>query len=170
MSTAADTGVREAAAGPADAIGAPDVPAGSTADHAEPAPRRPDAAQLAEATTALMNAAAKAINKSAEALENSSRWTLLFIAFLAGVGLAVAPCVLIWTHGDLAATAPEYVVTSLSGGALALAGLVGLIVSDRGAHQAATDLQEQSASLLAKFQEQIATGSGGPPPAAQRRA
>jgi thiol:disulfide interchange protein len=153
MSTAAGTGVQEAAAGPADATSAPAVLAGSTApataDHAKPAPSRPDAAQIAEATTALMNAAAKAINKSAEALENSSRWTLLFITFLAGVGLAVAPCVLIWTRGDLAATAPEYVVTSLSGGVVALAGLVGLIVSDRGAHKAAADLQEQSTSLLA---------------------
>ena len=126
---------------------------------------RLDAAKMAEATAALMEAATKALQKSSDFLEKSSRWTLLFCAVVFGLALAVAPLVLIWGKGDLAATAPEYLVTSLIGGIIALAGLVGLIVSDRGTLTAVAAVQETSGDVVAALRERNRTTYDSPAPA-----
>ncbi len=147
-----------------DGAGAPATTAGPNAEDRAAQTQgtldRQDAAKMAEATAALMEAATKALQKSSEFLEKSSRWTLLFCAVLFGLALAVAPLILIWGKGDLAATAPEYLATSLIGGMIALVGLVGLIVSERGALTAVAAVQETSGDVVAALRERNRTTYG----------
>ncbi len=65
-------------------------------------------------------------------------YSLVFIGF----AMAVLPFLLTWIRGRFAITTPEYLATSLIGGALAVAGLVGIMASDRGRQNAAEALLE----------------------------
>jgi hypothetical protein len=97
--------------------------------------------KLAETTTQLTQTTLRT-------LERSSRWTLLFIGALFGCLIIAAPYALIIAKGSSAETTPEYLVTSLAGGVIVVAGLVGIIASDRGTRNAVETIHEKSVDIL----------------------
>jgi hypothetical protein len=99
--------------------------------------RREAAQKLADSVMDLGNATLATIEKS-------SRWTLLSIAAVLGFLMIVAPYALLIIKGRFAETTPEYLVTSLSGSVVVVAGLAGIIMSDRGTREAVKEVQKDA--------------------------
>jgi hypothetical protein len=101
-----------------------------------------------EAAQKLADSAAQLSKDMLAGIDKSSRWTLLSIATMFGFLMAVAPYALLVFKGRFAETTPEYLVTSLSGGAVAIAGLIGIVISDRGATQAAKEFHKDAVEAM----------------------
>lgn len=81
-------------------------------------------------------------------IEKSSRWTLLSVAAVLGFLMTVAPYALLIIKGRFAETTPEYLVTSLSGSVVVVAGLIGIIMSDRGTREAVKEIQKDAVETM----------------------
>jgi hypothetical protein len=103
--------------------------------------RREAAQKLADNATELSKAMLATIEKS-------SRWTLLSIAAVLGFLMTVAPYALLIIKGRFAETTPEYLVTSLSGSVVVVAGLIGIIMSDRGTREAVKEIQKDAVERM----------------------
>ena len=103
--------------------------------------RREAAQKLADNATELSKAMLATIEKS-------SRWTLLSMAAVLGFLMIVAPYALLIVKGRFAETTPEYLVTSLSGSVVVVAGLIGIIMSDRGTREAVKEIPKDAVQAM----------------------
>ena len=96
----------------------------------------------------LAKSAEKITADTLKTLEQSSKSTLLFAAALLGFLMTAAPYLLVMVSGADAITTVQYLTTSLSGGVLAMAGLVGLVAANRSTQNTASEVQERGIDKL----------------------
>jgi hypothetical protein len=110
---------------------------------------------LAEAIAELTKSTADLTKATVKGLEGSSRWTLLFIVIIAGLSAIAAPYLLILLHGHGAATTAEYLSTSLTGGVIAVVGILGIIVSDRGVRSTVEAVHDKNVDVVVDYVEKL---------------